>query len=108
MLAELACTKPRCRHSVECPEAVRRRAEGGHACVIVASPKMDAWDLVAAACSCGEYRSGPGTETSARKSWRLHADQKMGWRPGPRPPREPGLRPGDLARIPRKISPPAC
>ena len=113
MLLRLRCPDAQCRHNRECPEAVRRRAEGGHACVIVTYPKVGVPDLIAAACSCGEYQSRPGTEADARGSWRLHADQTMGWTPGPRPPRPgapltPGLRPGDLARIPRKISPPAC
>lgn len=71
------CPTSRCDHSRGCWEGDKRRAEAGHAAALVASPKMDAWSLVAAACSCGQYRSGPSTEPHALAAWRQHADAKI-------------------------------
>lgn len=48
-----------------------------HELTIIPAPKMDTPSLVAAQCSCG-YRSGSGTEHTVRKSWRQHADTKIG------------------------------
>ena len=75
------CPTSRCPHDRGCAEGDRRRAEGGHTCAIVQAPKMDTPELVAAECSCGQYRSTPTTEGQARISWRMHADGKMGWHP---------------------------
>jgi hypothetical protein len=43
-----------------------------HTVAIVASPKMDTPSLVAAKCTCGNYRSGPTSESDARQSGRQH------------------------------------
>lgn len=47
-----------------------------HTIMIVASPKFDAADLVAAVCSCGLYRSGPATRSHARKAGLAHVAAK--------------------------------
>ena len=47
-----------------------------HVISIVPAPKMDAPSLVAAECSCGEYRSSPTTENDARTRGEHHRRDK--------------------------------
>lgn len=47
-----------------------------HVIRIVPAPKMDTPSLVAAECSCGNYRSGSTTENDARKRGEAHVAAK--------------------------------
>lgn len=89
MTAPDACPSPRCDHLRGCWEGDRRRMEGGHARIVVPNPKMDARDLVAVVCGCGEYRTGPTTEHHGLIAWRMHADAKMRVKGGPPSPERP-------------------
>lgn len=58
------------------PGSTRSMTLGGHRMTIEPSPKMDTPGLVAAVCSCGEYRSGAGSKDTVFKAWRSHAEAK--------------------------------
>jgi hypothetical protein len=68
------CPDSRCTHDQDCAEGKRRRA---HTVAIVPAGKMDAPTLVAAECSCGTYRSSPGSETRVRAAHADHAAAKL-------------------------------
>lgn len=58
------------------PAAPRSRVHGDHSMSTVPAGKMDTPELVAAVCSCGQYRSGAGTEHTVFRAWRAHAEAK--------------------------------
>lgn len=69
-MTELAAREAWHRHAAE---ALAGLVPLGHSPRLVPAPKMDTPGLVAVACECGDYRSGPGTSTQARKAWQQHA-----------------------------------
>lgn len=69
------CTDLICTHEEHCPTAHFRLA---HSLVsILTGQKMDAPSLVRGVCSCGNYRTGVGTEPHARLDHNQHQAAKL-------------------------------
>ncbi len=57
-------------------ETLRLVAVAGHEAHVVTAPKFDAPSLVRVDCTCGAYRSAPGSESTAHSAWFSHARRK--------------------------------